>query len=88
MLKAGLMPSLSGTWSARVFLLIGSGVVASAQVGKAIISIPLIREDLALGGTASMPPSSTARGRPSRRSGPRWESVPVSWSADWVAAGR
>jgi len=30
-------------------LLIGSGVVASAQIGKAIISIPLIRDDLALG---------------------------------------
>lgn len=33
----------------RVLLLIGSGVVASAQIGKAIISIPLIRDDLALG---------------------------------------
>jgi MFS transporter, DHA1 family, inner membrane transport protein len=36
-------------WSAHVLLLIGSGVVASAQIGKAIISIPLIRNDLALG---------------------------------------
>ncbi len=33
----------------RVLMLIASGVVASAQVGKAIISLPLIREDLALG---------------------------------------
>jgi len=32
-----------------VLLLIGSGVVASAQVGKAIISMPVIRDDLALG---------------------------------------
>jgi predicted MFS family arabinose efflux permease len=32
-----------------LLLLIGSGVVASAQIGKAIISIPLIRDDLALG---------------------------------------
>jgi MFS transporter, DHA1 family, inner membrane transport protein len=36
-------------WSAHVLLLIGSGVVASAQIGKAIISIPLIRDDFALG---------------------------------------
>src|SRR5258707_9265931 len=49
MIKAGLLPSLSGTWSVRVFLLIGSGVVASAQIGKAIISMPLIRDDFALG---------------------------------------
>src|SRR5262245_10346367 len=35
------------TW--RVMLLIGSGVVASAQIGKAIISMPLIRDDLAVG---------------------------------------
>src|SRR5262245_25560746 len=48
-MKAGLMPSLIGTWNARVLLLIASGVVASAQIGKAIISIPLIRDDLALG---------------------------------------
>jgi predicted MFS family arabinose efflux permease len=49
MMKAGLMPSFVGAWSLRVVLLIGSGVVASAQIGKAIISIPLIREDLGLG---------------------------------------
>ena len=36
-------------WRLRVLMLIASGVVASAQVGKAIISLPLIREDLALG---------------------------------------
>ncbi|AMN41473.1 MFS transporter [Rhodoplanes sp. Z2-YC6860] len=34
---------------AHEWLLIGSGVVAAAQVGKAIISIPLIRSDLAIG---------------------------------------
>jgi MFS transporter, DHA1 family, inner membrane transport protein len=33
----------------RVMLLIGSGVVASAQIGKAIISMPLIRDDLTVG---------------------------------------
>jgi len=46
---AGLMPSPTGVWSLRVLLLVGSGLVASAQIGKAIISIPLIRNDLALG---------------------------------------
>jgi predicted MFS family arabinose efflux permease/uncharacterized protein YjiS (DUF1127 family) len=34
---------------ACVWLLIGSGIVAAAQVGKAIISIPLIRSEMALG---------------------------------------
>jgi hypothetical protein len=34
---------------AQMRLLIRSGVLASAQIGKAIISIPLIRSDLALG---------------------------------------
>jgi len=43
------MPSPTGVWSLRVLLLVGSGLVASAQIGKAIISIPLIRNDLALG---------------------------------------
>jgi MFS transporter, DHA1 family, inner membrane transport protein len=33
----------------RVWLLIGSGIVAAAQVGKAIISIPLIRSEMAVG---------------------------------------
>ncbi len=35
--------------SLQVLLLIGSGVVAAAQIGKAIISVPMIRSDLALG---------------------------------------
>jgi MFS transporter, DHA1 family, inner membrane transport protein len=34
---------------ACIWLLIGSGVVAAAQVGKAIISIPLIRSEFAVG---------------------------------------
>ena len=38
-----------GDESWRVMLLIGSGVVASAQIGKAIISMPLIRDDLTVG---------------------------------------
>lgn len=33
----------------HIVLLIGSGVVAAAQIGKAIISLPMIRADLALG---------------------------------------
>jgi DHA1 family inner membrane transport protein len=33
----------------QIWLLIGSGVVAAAQIGKAIISIPTIRTDMALG---------------------------------------
>ena len=36
-------------WILHASLLIGSGVIASAQIGKAVISIPLIRSDLALG---------------------------------------
>lgn len=35
-------------WGQPVLLLIGSGVLASAQIGKAIISVPLIRGDMAL----------------------------------------
>ena len=31
----------------QVLLLMGSGVVAAAQIGKAIISVPMIRSDLA-----------------------------------------
>ena len=33
----------------QVWLLIGSGVIASAQIGKAMISVPLIRADLEFG---------------------------------------
>jgi len=36
-------------WKLQVLLLMGSGVVAAAQIGKAIISVPMIRSDLALG---------------------------------------
>lgn len=31
----------------QVLLLMGSGVVAAAQIGKAVIAIPMIRTDLA-----------------------------------------
>lgn len=48
-MKVDLTPPLVGPWNGRVLLLIGSGIVASAQIGKAVISIPLIRADLALG---------------------------------------
>jgi MFS family permease len=33
----------------QMLLLMGGGVVAAAQIGKAIISVPMIRSDLALG---------------------------------------
>jgi MFS family permease len=36
-------------WRGHVTLLIGSGIVASAQIGKAIITVPMIVLDLALG---------------------------------------
>jgi predicted MFS family arabinose efflux permease len=36
-------------WSLHALLLIGSGIVAAAQIGKAIITVPMIRGDLALG---------------------------------------
>ena len=36
-------------WSLQMLLLIGSGIVASAQIGKAIISVPLIRNELFVG---------------------------------------
>jgi MFS transporter, DHA1 family, inner membrane transport protein len=39
----------AGTWSPHVLLLVGSGIVAAAQIGKAVISIPMIRSDLSLG---------------------------------------
>jgi predicted MFS family arabinose efflux permease len=35
--------------SLHLWLLIGAGVLAAAQIGKAIISVPMIRSDLALG---------------------------------------
>ncbi len=36
-------------WAPQVLLLISSGIVASAQIGKAIITVPMIRSELALG---------------------------------------
>src|SRR5215470_1607433 len=49
---AGLADSLSsGTpiaWRGHVCLLIASGILATAPIGKAIISIPVIRDDLML----------------------------------------
>lgn len=39
----------AGAWTMPIWLLIGSGMVAAAQIGKAIISIPMIRGDLGLG---------------------------------------
>lgn len=40
---------VTGARKLHVWLLIGSGVVAAAQIGKAIISLPMIRTDMALG---------------------------------------
>jgi MFS transporter, DHA1 family, inner membrane transport protein len=42
-------PDPAATPRLLVCLLIGSGVIAAAQIGKAIISLPMIRADLALG---------------------------------------
>jgi MFS transporter, DHA1 family, inner membrane transport protein len=36
-------------WRLHAMLLIGSGIVAAAQIGKAIITVPMIRSELALG---------------------------------------
>jgi MFS family permease len=36
-------------WNLHATLLIGSGIVAAAQIGKAVITVPMIRGDLALG---------------------------------------
>jgi predicted MFS family arabinose efflux permease len=41
--------AVAGAGSLHVWLLIGTGVVAAAQIGKAIISVPMIRSDLMLG---------------------------------------
>jgi DHA1 family inner membrane transport protein len=50
---AAIDPAISdkvaGAWRLQVLLLMGSGVVAAAQIGKAIIAVPMIRSDLALG---------------------------------------
>jgi DHA1 family inner membrane transport protein len=45
----GASDEAARAWRLHALLLIGSGVVASAQIGKAVISVPLIRSDLALG---------------------------------------
>jgi predicted MFS family arabinose efflux permease len=45
--KQGRIP-LSEAHTARLALLIGSGIIASAQIGKAIISIPMIRAEMSL----------------------------------------
>ena len=42
-------PPSDATPKAQVCLLIGSGIVAAAQIGKAIITVPLIRAELSLG---------------------------------------
>ena len=39
----------AGAGKLQVLLLMGSGVVAAAQIGKAVISVPMISSDLALG---------------------------------------
>jgi len=47
-MKACTAVSSSGRSNLQAFLLIGCGIVAAAQIGKAIISIPLIRSEMAL----------------------------------------
>jgi hypothetical protein len=48
---AAIDPAISDkvarAWRLQVLLLMGSGVVAAAQIGKAIIAVPMIRSDLA-----------------------------------------
>jgi len=39
----------AGAAQVQIAFLIGSGVVAAAQIGKAIVSVPLIRQDMATG---------------------------------------
>lgn len=39
----------AATSRSHVWLLIGSGTVAAAQIGKAAISVPMIREEMGLG---------------------------------------
>jgi predicted MFS family arabinose efflux permease len=48
-LAQSIAKATTGAGSAQVLLLIGSGIVAAAQIGKAIIAVPMIRGDLALG---------------------------------------
>jgi DHA1 family inner membrane transport protein len=43
------MDAAQRAWSLHAMLLIGSGIVASAQIGKAIVTVPMIRGDLAFG---------------------------------------
>jgi MFS family permease len=47
MIAPGIAPTIS--YRLSVWLLIGSGVVAAAQIGKAIISLPMIRSEMGLG---------------------------------------
>ena len=47
--ERGAPDEAASTGKLQVLLLMGSGVVAAAQIGKAIISVPMIRSDLALG---------------------------------------
>lgn len=44
-----LAEETTGVCSSQVLLLIGSGIVAAAQIGKAIITVPMIRSELSLG---------------------------------------
>ena len=48
-LAQSIAEATTGAWSLHATLLIGSGIVAAAQIGKAIIAVPMIRGDLALG---------------------------------------
>jgi len=47
MIAPGIAPTMPHRLS--LWLLIGSGVVAAAQIGKAIISVPMIRSEMGLG---------------------------------------
>jgi MFS family permease len=48
-IERGALDEAASAEKVQVLLLMGSGVVAAAQIGKAIIAVPMIRSDLALG---------------------------------------
>src|SRR5882724_10654027 len=48
-IERGASDKAAGAGKLQVLLLMGSGIIAAAQIGKGVISVPMIRSDLALG---------------------------------------
>src|SRR5882724_8272545 len=48
-IERGSLEETASAGKLQVLLLMGSGIVAAAQIGKGVISVPMIRSDLALG---------------------------------------